>query len=207
MKPAEKVLQLAKKAGLVDDWDGSRFCDRRGDWSCLTILDVASGVRAAKQYLAANNLVGLVQANRRRVYGSSSRYRISERKDVFLVGQNENNNPYLHQVSSRITTLDEAWKWIWRGKHISLRQGDIGLVPIGLHPKNRGEDLDVAVVSHSRHKFIGEVRWGHFGRSLAVRGGFLYHEGGQHPTLPVPADKWYQVVVGRRSERAKSTRD
>ena len=150
------------------------------------------------------NLIGLIRHTRRRVYGRSSTYRKSDRADVYVVGRNENGQPYRHQVSSRIANLADAWAWIWGGAEIVARQGDVALAASRLSPTTRGEEADVDVVGHSRHRFLGEVyQNGH----LSVRGGFLYHTGEQHPTIPVPRDRWLRVVVGRRSERALSSQD
>lgn len=196
----ELVAGIATDAGLRDDWDGHSWCDGRGDYHALTVLDYSSD---PGYIIGAGRLIGLVDQTRRRIYAKSSQFRRSDRSDKFLVGRNENGNPFAHQVPSAIASVAEAWNWIWGGAAIVARQGDIGLAPSNIKRVEGDEDDCPVAGGHSRHRFIGET---HQNGSLHVRHGFLYHEGEQHPTIYVGSE-WMRVVVARRSERAMSTRD
>jgi len=205
MTPAERtdrVHSMALNAGLADDWDGSSYCDDRGDHFCLTVLDSAE---APAYHAAPGTVIGLVEQRRRRVYAKRSDWRKSDRSDFFVVGQNENGNAFLHQIPHTAAgSLAEAMNWIWSGAEIIARQGDVALAPSSLKRVD-GEDGDVDVIGgHGRHRFIGEI---YRNGSLHVRSGFLYHTAGQHPTIYLDGSCWRRIVIGRRSERRMSTAD
>lgn len=149
-------------------------------------------------------MLGLARQTRKRVYAHSSDWRFSERTDSFVVGENENGNPFLHQVPNHIVSLQEAWAWIWREAQIIARQGDIGIASSPLKHKE-GEEDDIAVGGgHSRHRFIGEI---YQNGSLHVRSGFLVHTAGQHPPVYLDGSCWRRIVLARRSEVGMSSRD
>lgn len=197
-----RVYKTALQAGLSDDWDGTSYCDDRRDHFCLTVIDSA---RAPAYHAAPGTCIGLVRQKRRRVYARRSQFRRSDRADYFVVGRNENGNPYLHQVPATAAgSLAEAMDWIWQGAEIIARQGDVGVAASPLK-HIAGEEADVDVFGgHSRHRFLGEV---YRNGSLHVRSGFLYHTGGQHPTIYLDGSCWRRIVIGRRSERSMSTAD
>lgn len=199
---AINVHKMARRAGLSDNWDGSSYCDRAGDYFSLAVVDSA---RAPAHHATPDTCIGLVEHQRRRIYSRSSTYKMSDRTDFYVVGQNENGNVFLHQVPATTAgSLAEAMKWIWQGAEIIARQGDIAVAPSPLKHVD-GEDADVDVFGgHSRHRFIGEV---YRNGSLHVRSGFLYHTAGQHPTIYLDGSCWRRIVIGRRSERRMSTAD
>jgi hypothetical protein len=198
----DRVHTLALCAGLEDDWNGSSYCDGRGDHFCLTVKDAA---QAPFYHAAPGTVIGLVEQKRRRIYAKRSDYRMCGRSDYFVVGENENGTAFLHQIPHTVGgSLTEAMGWIWQGAEIVARQGDIGIAPSSLKTVD-GEEMDIALGrGHSRHRFIGEV---YVNGAVHVRSGFLVHTANQHPSIYLDASCWRRIVIGRRSERRMSTSD
>lgn len=159
--------------------------------------------RDMKKYFATGDFLALISRSRTREYAKSCMWKSSSRVDYFIIGQNENGNSFIHQVPNTVNSLKEAYEWIWKGNKIIYRQGDIGLCESNLK-KAKGEENDIDVLGHSRHRFIGEVR---VNGSIHVKNGFLYHTGEQHPTIYLDSSKWYRVVEARRSEIGMSSAD
>lgn len=193
------AFDLAMEAGLEHDFDAT---SGRGDHFNTGVFDIVRKKRDLKNYHTAGMLV-LAKEGRTRVYAKSSQWRSSERTDTYLIGRNENGNPFRHQVPNTITSVAAAWEWIWGGADIEARQGDVGIAPSSFkHVSGEDDDIDV-IGGHSSHRFIGEV---YRNGSIHVRNGFLYHETDQHPALYI-GNEWKRIVVGRRSQVGLSSRD
>lgn len=198
-KKKNEILSMAKTAGVDDD---GKLGYARGDHHQVRVEQFLDKKADLKKYHASGKYLALVNQERKRVYAKSSKWGPSTRNFKFLVGQNENGNPFAHQVPESITTIGQAWRWIWNDNTILDRQGDIGVAPSTLKHKD-GQTDDIDVAGHSRHRFKGEV---YQNGAIHIRRGTLYHEGGQHPAIEI-GDEWRRVVVARRSRIGMSSRD
>jgi hypothetical protein len=197
LKRKADFFELAVKAGLHHDEHGGYG---RGDNFDLQVIEYVWRKPDLRKYHASGRFIGFVKQERTRVYAKSSDWRPSSRIDKFVVGENENGVPFVHQVPSKVESLDEAMRWIWQGSDMEARQGDVA-VTAGRLKHVEGEDADIAI--HDSHRFIGEV---HINGAVHVRNGFLYHTREQHPTLYVGSE-WKRIVIGRRSAKGMSSAD
>lgn len=194
-KLISRIRNVIHKQGLDQDF--------QGDCVDVSILEVIRKKADLKKYHATGDFLTLISRQRTRTYAKSSQWKSSTRTDRFIIGINENGNSFIHQVSKNVKSLKEAYDWIWRGNKIIYRQGDIGLAESNLK-KVIGEETDIDVLGHSRHRFIGAVK---VNNSVHVKGGFLYHTGEQHPTIYLDDSKWYRVIPAKRSQVRMSSAD
>ena len=198
IKKTKTLQNICKSLGFENggfSWD-------TGDSFSLEVLDIAYTPAQLLKCHATGSVLGVVAQYRKRVYAKSSQFRTSYRTDFYLVGTNENGNPFAHQIPFP-TSADRAVDWIWKGAQIEQRQGDVAIAPCPLK-KVKGEEVDQDIPgTNGSHRIIGEVREN---GSLYVRNAFIYHEKSQHPTIYI-GNSWKRVVVGRRSGRGMSSAD
>lgn len=195
LKRKAEILALAAEADIRSGTIGS-------DTHSVDVIDIIHQPKQLEKYHASGKYLAIVTDERTRKYANSCTWGPSTRTDVFLIGENENGNAFAHQLPNKIGTVKAAYAWIWGEAKVEQRQGDIGLSPSSLKHVE-GEYVDIDVVGHSRHRFIGEV---YVNGSMHVRNGFLYHTGEQHPTIYVDST-WRRIVVGRRSQIGMSSAD
>lgn len=193
------LKELALEAGLMEGED------RFGDVFKISMFEAIHNPNYLRRFKACGKVLGVVCQSRTRTYANSSQFRQSERNDYFLVGVNENGNAFAHQVPHGKADVAAAYRWIWSGKDIEMRQGDIGLYPSNLKTIE-GENGDHPIGGgHSSHRFVGEIH--HSRNQIFVRNGFLIHTKGQHPTIYLDSSCWYRLIEARRSQIGMSSAD
>jgi hypothetical protein len=132
-------------------------------------------------------------------------------KNYFLIGYNENGNPFAHSIPSAVvhgairkdnsieSPIKAAQAWIWGIKQEKLnsvlRNGDVGLLPVKAVPRKN------VVISEGMEKIVDS----HFIYSKEIRkNGSMYalnptvrHMKRQHPTIK--GKGWFKVIVGNRA--------
>ncbi len=193
-----RFFDLCLRAGLDHDEHGSGM---RGDYHQLKIIERCHKSDLGRYHASGDNL-GLVEQSRKRTYAKSSNWGPSWRKDRFLVGENENGTPFVHQVPNNITSIDWAINWIWRGAEIIARHGDVGLAKAAAVKHVAGENVENFPL-HDNHLFTGEI---YKNGALYIKNGALFHGKEQHPDVTV-GPEWVRVVIGRRSSVGMSSMD
>lgn len=166
------------------------------------IFDLVWKKQDLKKYNATGKYLGVVEMTTVTTYAKSCQWGPSSREDTFLVGQNENGNPFAHQVSNNCFKIAGAVDWIWHGANVETRHGDIGIASCNLKHVE-GEEKELTIPGASSHKIKGEIRQN---GSLYARNAFLFHEKEQHPFAYIGSD-WKRIVVGRHSEKMMSSAD
>jgi len=146
----------------------------------------------------------------------------SVQKNYFLIGYNENGNPFAHSIPSRVvhaaikkdssilSPVKAAQAWIWdipieRLSDIN-RQGDVALIPAKKIPTDdyrRSSGIMQIIDSH--YLYSKEVR---INGAIYALNPTLRHMKKQHPTIK--GKGWCKVLVGRRADFhdfARSTAD
>jgi hypothetical protein len=189
-------FNLAEEAGLEHDEHGGYNGVRHN----LSVIEFVWRKKDLRKYHATGNYLGLVNEERITRYAGSSRFPYSTRDHRFVVGTNENEIAFCHQVPNSISSLQDAINWIWRGYKIEARQGDVGITSSNLKHV-RGKEDEIQIVDS--HFVIGEIYTKH---GLHVRNGFIYHKKEQHPAIYV-GPEWKKIIVGRRSTIGMSSAD
>ena len=133
------------------------------------------------------------------------------KKNYFLIGYNENGNPFAHPIPSTVvhgaikkdrsikSPVKAAQAWIWGIKqeklNTVLRNGDVAMVPVKVVPRK-----DV-IISKGMERIVDS----HFIYSKEIRkNGSIYalnptirHMKRQHPTIM--GKGWFKVIVGNRA--------
>jgi hypothetical protein len=198
IKKTKTLRKICFSLGLENggfSWD-------RGDSFSLEIIAIAYTPAQLRKHHATGSILGVVAQYRKRVYARSSKFKTSYRTDFFLVGKNENGNPFMHQVPGALSVA-YALEWIWKGAKIEERHGDIGIALCNLkNAEGESVDMDIPGTGGS-HRIFGEIREK---GGLYARNAFIYHRKEQHPSLYIGSE-WRRVVVGRRSAKGMSSAD
>lgn len=133
------------------------------------------------------------------------------RKNYFLIGYNENGNPFAHPVSAGVvhaaikkdssieSPVRATLAWVWeisqdRLENI-LRNGDVALIPAVKVPRKNVEIVRTPMVVENSHRVVAdEIR---VNGAVYALNPTLSHDKGQHPTKQ--GEGWFKVVVARRS--------
>lgn len=187
----EKIENFALTAARRADEHGAYHTSDRMD---VTILDYVTG-KAKRKYFATGEFLALVRINRERTYSKAytRNFGTGKRKDTFLIGINETGSTFAHQVSDKITTIEDAEKWIWNNNEITARHGDIAITPAKVVIKKPGDHVENEQLIDA-HMFTGEIKRN---GAIYVRNGVLHHDKQQHPDITIP-DKWYKIVFAKR---------
>lgn len=135
------------------------------------------------------------------------------RKNYFLIGYNENGNPFAHPIPSgiihaairknpsTISPVNAARAWIWdiKPEQLSdvLRNGDVALIPA------KTAEIKKAVVREEKRVRVINSHY-LFGKEIRVNGHLfalnptLRHYKRQHPTQH--GIGWYRVAVAKRAK-------
>lgn len=135
------------------------------------------------------------------------------RKNYFLIGYNENGNPFAHPIPSgivhaairkdpsTISTVNASQAWIWdiKPEQLSgvLRNGDVALIPA------KPAEIKKAAIREEKRVRVIDSHW-LFGKEIRVNGHLfalnptLRHYKGQHPTQR--GTGWYRVAVAKRAK-------
>jgi len=194
----KEIRALAIRAGLEVDEHGSYSED--GDTFYFDIHDYVWRKPELRKCHACGKYLAVVEVTRVRRYSNSSKYYPSIRRDLYLIGTNENVVPFCHQIPQEYKTISKALAWIWNWRAIEARQGDVAIVPSHLkHVKGQRNDIRIV----DSHRVEGEI---YRNGSIHVRNARIYHTKKQHPDITV-GDEWKLIVIGRRSQRGMSSAD
>lgn len=210
---AEKCIRAIENQGF----------DEHGGWTSMADIDKHGRGEAINTDIYGidykNNLfVVQVRQYRKRYKNGFS----NVRKNYFLIGYNENGNPFAHPIQAQTvhaaikkdpsieSPVRAAQAWIWGIDQESLdkilRNGDVALIPV-----NRNFVKDVQMIT-SPMRIIDS----HFIYTKKIyRNGAIYafnptirHMKGQHPTQK--GKGWYKIMIGNRAgfhNFARPTRD
>lgn len=136
------------------------------------------------------------------------------RKSYFLIGYNENENPFAHPVESRMVhaaikkdpapeyVVSAAQAWIWgipvEKLPLVLRNGDTAMIPSKTPPKTAEvmADSQAGLRLIDSHILTADsiIRNG----SLYAKNPTINHLKNQHPTIT--GKGWYKIMVGNRAD-------
>jgi hypothetical protein len=133
------------------------------------------------------------------------------KKSYFLIGYNENGNPFAHPVSAHAIhaaikkdpspegPVKAAQAWIWNIKVDQLssviRNGDVAMIPIKTVPKKDVElKSGMMQIIDSHYVYAKEIRIN--GNIYAINP-TVRHLKSQHPT--VKGKGWFKIVIGTRA--------
>lgn len=136
------------------------------------------------------------------------------KKSYFLIGYNENGNPFAHPVSghkihaaikkdpSPESPVRAARAWIWGIKEDQLdrvlRNGDTALIPAKRPPKTAEEitpDNGMMKIIDSHYIYSRDIR---LNGDIYAHNPTLRHFKNQHPTQK--GKGWYKIVIGNRAQ-------
>lgn len=195
-----QASQLAQQA--THNYDEHGGMSGRGDHWTTHVIDFVWKPAELLEMCASGNILALVLQNRTRVYAKSYKGRPSTRSDYYLVGTNENGVPFAHSIPPQ-STVREALAWIWDDNHIVARHGDVALANTDKMFKNFESVTGLTIIDN--HQVSGDV---HRNGSLYVCNAILHHTKNQHPDVHTPdSNKWYKIIIARRSTKSVSSRD
>ena len=114
LRTEKQGLNLARDCGYEE------FRGPSGGRSLPPRTTAITGIKILNAYKG----LFLVEITRTRTYAKSCKWFPSSSRTRFLVGRNENKNPFAHAVSKNCDTVKSAVDWIWQGKTILARQGE-----------------------------------------------------------------------------------
>lgn len=174
------VIETAQKCGY-QVYEGPK-----GGRVPLPRTSAITGIRV----LESRGDLAVIEVERTTVYPSSCKYGRSQSYTRFLLGYNENGQPFSHCISKKAGTVQAALDWIWDGKadRIVARQGDVAVV-LGRGKNQPLPESHVLLADGPQ----GEIR--------------LVHLKEQH--VPVAVPQGCHIIVGRRADdsRVRQTRD
>ncbi|MGD9162572.1 MAG: hypothetical protein PVG39_29460 [Desulfobacteraceae bacterium] len=201
---AHKCITAIESRGTDEHggWQQYIDFDKHGRGSCINVdvygIDVTAGLYVIQ--------VRQFERRHKRGYGNV-------RKTYFLIGHNENGNPFAHPVSAhkihaairRNPSIESpvraAQAWIWGIEEFDLdrvlRNGDTALIPI-TNPPGSTQDITPASgmlrVVDSHWLYSRNIR---SNGTIYAKNPTLRHFKGQHPT--VRGKGWYRVMIGNRA--------
>ena len=135
------------------------------------------------------------------------------RKNYFMIGYNENGNPFAHPISAHMVhaaikkddsvdyVVRAARAWIWGIKPEQLgtilRNGDVAMIPVKSVPKKNVEiRTGMEKIIDSHYIYSREIRFN--GKKIYAYNPTLRHMKRQHPTQK--GIGWYKIMVGNRAD-------
>lgn len=184
------AIELAKLAEVYHDEHG--FHAKRGNYLTTKAIDFVEAPRSMSPpfWDFGGKGLGLVEVTRKRVYAKSAFKRVGYASTLFLVGRNETGTYFAHPVGKGCRSVSEACDWIWSGKNVLVRQGDIALV------KGVRSNLCKGMPPG-----VPKLPVGH-----RVSGDYIVHN--THPAIPLP-QSGQRIIVARRAVvyASQATRD
>jgi hypothetical protein len=201
----ECVRAIEKAADEHGGWDQRSQWDSKGRGEQITV-DLYGIDAAARLYV--------IQV--RQSYRAHKNYFLSVRKSYFMIGHNENGNPFAHPISAGIvhaairrdpspeSPVRAAQAWIWgiEEKRLPdvLRNGDVALIPA------KAPKTNIDIFSAGEYRVDDDVASDHhvIADQIIANGAIyalnpiLYHRKNQHPEAR--GEGWFKVVVGRRAD-------
>lgn len=203
LKAAEKCVRAIEQQGF----------DEHGGWTSGASFDKRNRGEAIN-----TDIYGVDDENRLyvvQVRQFSRRYKNgfgSVRKNYFLVGYNENGNPFAHSIPSRTvhaaikkdpspeSPVKAAQAWIWGVAQDKLgdilRNGDVALIPAGKNFKKDVEEISgMMQIVDSHYVYTKKI---YRNGALYAHNPTLRHMKGQHPTQK--GNGWFKIMVGNRAD-------
>lgn len=188
--------------------------DEHGGWIEMSDFDGKGvGIAINVDVYGIDNVNNLFVVQVRRYDKASKNGYGNVRKNYFLIGYNENGNPFAHSIPSAIvhaairkdpsieSPVNAAQAWIWDIKPEQLpevlRNGDVALIPA------KPAEIKKATVREEKRARVIDSHW-LFGKEIRVNGHLfalnptLRHYKGQHPTQK--GKGWYRVAVAKRAK-------
>lgn len=211
----------AAPAGLNDAWkcvrDIEANTDEHGGWERRSEWDdKGRGEQVTVDLYGIDAAARLYVIQVRQSFRPHKNWYLSVRKSYFMIGYNENGNPFAHAISSGVvhgaikrdpapeSPVRAAQAWIWGIDESKLpavlRNGDVALVPAKCPQKevavySGGEYRVDDGVASDHHLIADEVR---ANGAIYAKNPTIYHRKGQHPAAH--GEGWFKVVVGRRAD-------
>ncbi|MFA5466962.1 MAG: hypothetical protein WC251_03835 [Candidatus Izemoplasmatales bacterium] len=210
----------AEPEGLSAAWECVRAIengpDEHGGWEQRSSWDSKGrGEQVTVDLYGIDAKENLFVIQVRQSFRTHKNWFLSVRKSYFLIGYNENGNPFAHPINaavvhgaikrdpSPVSPVRAAQAWIWGIAEDKLptvlRNGDVALIPA------KCPRTDVMVFSGGEYRVDDDVAADHHLITNEIRANgaiyaqnpTLYHRKGQHPEAR--GEGWYKVVVGRRA--------